>query len=209
MPGRLYLMTDQESKAPIANIPNALTTLRLFLVPVFAYFLFAEEGGNESYRYVAAAIFVVASATDYVDGYLARRMDLVTTFGKVADPIADKALTGVALIGLSFLGDLSWLATIVILGREILVTIVRFAVISDGVIPASRGGKLKTVTQMVAIVMYLLPLTGVLATLAVVVMWIAVILTILTGIDYCFRAVQVRRDAELRRVALDDSDTAA
>ena len=205
-------MTEQEAKASVVNIPNALTTLRLLLVPVFAYFLFAQEADSadyELYRYIAALIFVLASITDWVDGYLARRMNVVTTFGKVADPLADKALTGVALIGLSAVGDLSWAWTIIILGREVLVTVVRFAVIKDGVIAASMGGKLKTVSQMVAIVMYLLPLTGFLATLAVWIMAIAVILTIVTGIDYCFRAAQVRRDAELRREALDDSGTTA
>ena len=205
-------MTEQEAKASVVNIPNALTTLRLLLVPVFAYFLFAQEAGSadyELYRYIAALIFVLASITDWVDGYLARRMNVVTTFGKVADPLADKALTGVALIGLSAMGDLSWVWTIIILGREVLVTVVRFAVIKDGVIAASMGGKLKTVSQMIAIVMYLLPLTGFLATLGVWMMAIAVILTILTGIDYCFRAAQVHRDAELRREALDDSGTTA
>lgn len=205
-------MTDQEGESSVVNIPNALTTLRLLLVPVFAYFLFAQEAGSsdyETYRYIAALIFVIASITDWVDGYLARRMNVVTTFGKVADPIADKALTGVALIGLSFVGDLSWAWTLIILGREILVTVVRFAVIKDGVIAASMGGKLKTVSQMIAIVMYLLPLTGFLATLAIWMMAIAVILTILTGIDYCFRAAQVHRDAELRREALNDSDSTA
>jgi len=205
-------MTEQEAKASVVNIPNALTTLRLLLVPVFAYFLFAQEAGSadyELYRYIAALIFVLASITDWVDGYLARRMNVVTTFGKVADPLADKALTGVALIGLSAMGDLSWVWTIIILGREVLVTVVRFAVIKDGVIAASMGGKLKTVSQMIAIVMYLLPLTGFLATLGVWMMAIAVILTILTGIDYCFRAAQVHRDAELRRESLDDSGTTA
>ena len=205
-------MTEQEAKASVVNIPNALTTLRLLLVPVFAYFLFAPEADSadyELYRYIAALIFVLASITDWVDGYLARRMNVVTTFGKVADPLADKALTGVALIGLSAVGDLSWAWTIVILGREVLVTVVRFAVIKDGVIAASMGGKLKTVSQMIAIVMYLLPLTGFLATLGVWIMAIAVILTIVTGIDYCFRAAQVHRDAELRREALDDSGTTA
>lgn len=205
-------MTEQEAKASVVNIPNALTTLRLLLVPVFAYFLFAQEAGSadyELYRYIAALIFVLASITDWVDGYLARRMNVVTTFGKVADPLADKALTGVALIGLSAVGDLSWAWTIIILGREVLVTVVRFAVIKDGVIAASMGGKLKTVSQMIAIVMYLLPLTGFLATLGVWIMAIAVILTIVTGIDYCFRAAQVHRDAELRREALDDSGTTA
>ena len=129
----------------------------------------------------------------------------------MADPIADKALTGVALIGLSIIGDLWWWVTVVIIFREVAVTVIRFAVIRDGVIPASRGGKLKTVTQMLAIFLYLLPLDGFLDPIAgalgvvrAVVMGIALLLTIGTGIDYAFRAVQLHRGAELKREALGD-----
>ena len=141
----------------------------------------------------SAAVFVAASLTDLVDGELARRQGQVTTFGKVADPIADKALTGTALVGLSYLGELPWWVTIVILVREIGVTLLRFWVIRRGVIPASRGGKAKTVAQMVAIFMYLLPLTGWLVTAREVVMGVAVLLTIGTGIDYVARAMRLRR----------------
>ncbi len=199
-------MADPEAKPSALNIPNALTLVRLLLVPVFGYFLLVEDGQNETYRYIAGLIFIFASITDWVDGYLARKMNVVTSFGKIADPIADKALTGVALVGLSILDDLAWWITAVIIGREVLVTVVRFAVISDGVIPASRGGKLKTVTQMIAILLYLLPLTGFLVTVRTIVMGIALLLTIATGIDYCFRAVGVRRAAELRREAFDDTE---
>lgn len=199
-------MADPEAKPSALNIPNALTLVRLLLVPVFGYFLLVEDGQNETYRYIAGLIFIFASITDWVDGYLARKMNVVTSFGKIADPIADKALTGVALVGLSILDDLAWWITAVIIGREVLVTVVRFAVISDGVIPASRGGKLKTVTQMIAILLYLLPLTGFLVTVRTIVMGIALLLTIATGIDYCFRAVGVRRTAELRREAFDDTE---
>jgi CDP-diacylglycerol--glycerol-3-phosphate 3-phosphatidyltransferase len=138
-------------------------------------------------------VFVVAGATDFVDGELARRQGQVTTFGKVADPIADKALTGTALVGLSYLGELPWWVTIVILAREIGVTLLRFWVIRRGVIPASRGGKAKTVAQMLAILLYLLPLTGWLVTLRELVMGVAVLLTIGTGIDYVARARALRR----------------
>ena len=199
-------MADPEAKPSALNIPNALTLVRLLLVPVFGYFLLVEDGQNETYRYIAGLIFIFASITDWVDGYLARKMNVVTSFCKIADPIADKALTGVALVGLSILDDLAWWITAVIIGRELLVTVVRFAVISDGVIPASRGGKLKTVTQMIAILLYLLPLTGFLVTVRTIVMGIALLLTIATGIDYCFRAVGVRRAAELRREAFDDTE---
>ncbi len=118
------------------NLPNALTVLRLLLVPVFAWLLLREGGDDPTSRVWAAIVFVLASATDFVDGELARRQGLVTTFGKVVDPIADKALTGTALVGLSYLGDLPWWVTIVILVREIGVTLLRFWVIRHGVIPA-------------------------------------------------------------------------
>ncbi len=197
-------MAEPEAQPSALNIPNALTMVRLLLVPVFGYFLLVEDGQNEAYRYVAGLIFIFASTTDWVDGYLARKMNVVTSFGKIADPIADKALTGVALLGLSILDDLAWWITVLILARELLVTVVRFAVISDGVIPASRGGKLKTVTQMIAIFLYLLPLTGFLVTVRTIVMGVALLLTVATGIDYCFRAIAVRRAAELRREAFDE-----
>lgn len=183
------------------NVPNALTALRLLLVPVFGWLLLADGGGNPDLRWAAAVVFVVASLTDYVDGALARRHNLVTTFGKVADPIADKALTGVALVGLSLLGELPWWVTVVIIGREVVVTVIRFVVIKDGVIPASRGGKAKTVSQMLAIVLYVLPLAGPWLTVRAIVMGIAVVLTVATGIDYAGRAVAVHRKGELMREA--------
>jgi CDP-diacylglycerol--glycerol-3-phosphate 3-phosphatidyltransferase len=198
-------LNTPEQKAPTLNVPNALTTLRLLLVPVFGWLLLAEDGQNTSLRILAGAVFLFASATDWVDGYLARKHNLVTTFGKVADPIADKALTGVALIGLSILGELPWWVTGLIITREVAVTVIRFAVIKDGVIPASRGGKAKTVSQMLAIFLYLLPLMGWLVSVRTVVMGVAVILTVLTGIDYSWRAYRVRKGAELRREAFGAS----
>jgi CDP-diacylglycerol--glycerol-3-phosphate 3-phosphatidyltransferase len=184
---------DPVSSPSVVNIPNGLTVLRLLLVPVFAWLLLREGGDDSASRVWAAAVFVVAGATDFVDGELARRQGQVTTFGKVADPIADKALTGTALVGLSYLGELPWWVTIVILAREIGVTLLRFWVIRHGVIPASRGGKAKTVAQMVAILLYLLPLTGWLVTARELVMGVAVLLTIGTGIDYVARARALRR----------------
>ncbi len=200
-------MTDSSpaTKPSNVNVPNGLTTLRLLLVPVFGWLLLAQDGQNDTYRLVAAVIFLIASATDYVDGALARKQNIVTTFGKVADPIADKALTGVALIGLSLLGELPWWVTVVIIGRELAVTVIRFVVIRDGVIPASRGGKAKTVTQMLAIVLYLMPLSGWLITVRDGVMALAVVLTVATGIDYAFRAIAVHRNAGLRREAFGDA----
>ena len=184
---------DPISSPSVVNVPNGLTVLRLLLVPVFAWLLLRDGGDDATSRLWAAGVFVIASATDLVDGELARRQGQVTTFGKVADPIADKALTGTALVSLSYLGELPWWVTVVILAREIGVTLLRFWVIRNGVIPASRGGKAKTVAQMVAILMYLLPLTGWLVTVREVVMGLAVLLTIGTGIDYVARARALRR----------------
>ena len=185
---------DPVSDAPVVNVPNALTLLRVVCVPLLAWLLWLDGGQLGPARDAAAAVFVLASLTDLVDGAIARRYGLVTTFGKIADPIADKALTGVALIGLSLLGDLSWWVTGVILAREIGVTLLRFWVIEHGVIPASRGGKLKTVAQTVAITMYLVDVPwSWWSTASAVVMGIAVALTLITGADYVVRAVRLRQ----------------
>ena len=185
---------DPVGDAPLVNLPNALTLLRVLCVPVLALLLWVDDGQLGWARDAAAVLFVLASITDLVNGAIARRYGLVTTFGKVADPIADKALTGVALIGLSLLGDLSWWITGIILVREIGVTLLRFWVIEHGVIPASRGGKLKTVVQTVAIAMYLadVPLAW-WSTASALVMAAAVVLTVVTGLDYVVRAVRLRR----------------
>jgi CDP-diacylglycerol--glycerol-3-phosphate 3-phosphatidyltransferase len=186
-------MADPPSPSRLWNLPNALTMLRLALVPVFGYLLMVDNGDSAPARWWAAAVFVVAGITDLVDGAVARSRNLVTTFGKVADPIADKALTGVALLGLSLLGELPWWVTIVILGREVGITLARFLVIRHGVIPASRGGKAKTVTQMFAILLYILPVAGWVASVRGPAMVVAVALTVLTGVDYLVRAVHLRR----------------
>ena len=179
----------------LVNLPNALTVLRLAVVPVLAIVLLQDGGRDVAGRWWAAALFLAAILTDWSDGMIARRTGTVTEFGKLADPIADKALTGMALIGLSILGLLPWWVTVVILARELAVTLLRVWVIRHGVIAASRGGKLKTVAQSVAIPLYLLPLTGVLASLRWWVMAVAVVLTVGTGIDYVYRALALRRTA--------------
>ena len=183
----------------LVNLPNGLTVLRLVLVPVFVVFLVAD--GTAS-RIVAFFVFGAASVTDFLDGQLARRRGTITDFGKIADPIADKALTGSALITLSVLGDLPWWVTAVILVREIGVTLLRFWVIRHGVIAASRGGKIKTVLQIVAIGLYILPLQTGWAREAV--MAAAVAVTLVTGIDYILRALNLRRTARIGH-----ADTAA
>jgi CDP-diacylglycerol--glycerol-3-phosphate 3-phosphatidyltransferase len=180
----------------MANVPNLLTGLRLVLVPVFLLFLFAGDGHETGSRIAAFAVFALAVITDRIDGSLARSYGAVSEFGKLADPIADKMLMGAALIGLSILGDLPWWVTIVILVREIGVTVLRFAVIKRGVIPASRGGKLKTLVQAIAIGLFILPLHNwppVWQTVAWAVMWVAIVLTIVTGVDYVVSAVRGNR----------------
>ncbi|WP_233491680.1 CDP-diacylglycerol--glycerol-3-phosphate 3-phosphatidyltransferase [Blastococcus sp. TBT05-19] len=177
----------------VVNLPNALTVLRLLVVPVFAVLLLQDDGLDDRDRYWAALVFGLAIITDRYDGMIARKTGQVTEFGKLADPIADKALTGTALIGLSILGLLPWWVTIVVLVREVGVTLLRFWVIRHGVIAASRGGKAKTVVQSLAIALYILPLSGVLASARWWVMAAAVLLTVLSGLDYVYRAVTLRR----------------
>jgi CDP-diacylglycerol--glycerol-3-phosphate 3-phosphatidyltransferase len=185
---------DPASQVSAWNIANALTVFRLLLVPVFVVTLFAHGGHDEAWRVLAWAVFAVASITDRIDGDIARKRGLVTEFGKLADPIADKALVGAAVIGLSVLHYLPWWITVVILVRDVGVTVLRFWVIRHGVIPASRGGKVKTLLQSVAIGLYVLPLTGWLHTIAVVIMYLAVIVALATGIDYIARALRLRRE---------------
>jgi CDP-diacylglycerol---glycerol-3-phosphate 3-phosphatidyltransferase len=191
-PDRLTAPTRQVSNW---NLANGLTFLRLALVPFFAVALFHEGGHHSGWRVIAWGFFAVASITDRFDGELARRRGIVTEFGKLADPIADKALIGTALVGLSALRDLPWWVTIVVLAREIGVTLLRLWVIRHGVIPASRGGKLKTLLQGVAIGLFILPLPGIWHVAAAVVMVAAVALTLATGADYVARAVRLRRRA--------------
>ncbi|MFW0784769.1 CDP-diacylglycerol--glycerol-3-phosphate 3-phosphatidyltransferase [Gordonia sp. CPCC 206044] len=185
-------ITDPVDPVPLLNIANALTVFRIVLVPVFVAALFIGGGHDTAWRIVATVIFAIAAITDRYDGRLARERGLITDFGKMADPIADKALIGAALIGLSILGDLPWWVTIVILARELGVTALRFWVLRHGVIPASRGGKLKTLLQAVAIGLYLLPLDGVWQIAAGVVMGLALVVTVVTGLDYVWQAVRLR-----------------
>jgi CDP-diacylglycerol--glycerol-3-phosphate 3-phosphatidyltransferase len=179
--------------ARLLNLPNALTMLRLAVVPLFALLLLSDGGMDDGRRIWATVFFTGAIITDRYDGMIARRTNQVTEFGKLADPIADKALTGTALLGLSVLGLLPWWVTLVILFREVGVTLLRFWVIRHGVIAASRGGKAKTVLQALAIGLYILPLTGLLASARWWVMAAAVVLTVITGIDYVYRALTLRR----------------
>jgi len=175
----------------LVNVANMLTVLRILLVPVFVACLLA---GGTGWRLAALVTFCVASLTDLLDGRLARSRGLVTDFGKIADPVADKALTGAALICLSALGELPWWVTGVIMFREIGVTALRFWVIRRSVIAASRGGKLKTLLQVIAICLYVLPAAlsppGIVRGL---VMAAAVAVTVVTGVDYVQQAMRLHR----------------
>jgi CDP-diacylglycerol--glycerol-3-phosphate 3-phosphatidyltransferase len=183
---------------PLLNIANVLTGVRLLLVPVFLVVLFAADGTDFTWRLAATGVFVVAALTDRFDGELARSRGLVTAFGTIADPIADKALTGAALIGLSMLAEIPWWVTVVIMGRELGITVLRFVVLRHGIIPASRGGKAKTLCQAVAIGLFLLPLpelvgaAGAVSFVRWAVLGLAIALTVGTGVDYVLRAVRLR-----------------
>ena len=188
----------QPAHVPTLNIANVLTVLRIVMVPFFIWALVADESEYGIMRWVALAIFAVAMYTDKLDGDLARSRGLITNFGKIADPIADKLLTGSALVMFSILGELAWWITIVILVREWGITAVRFVVIRYGVMAASRGGKLKTVMQAVAILLYLLPWAYTiswLGTVAFIVMLLTLAVTVITGLDYLFKAWTLRAAA--------------
>ncbi|HEV7452796.1 MAG TPA: CDP-diacylglycerol--glycerol-3-phosphate 3-phosphatidyltransferase [Pseudonocardiaceae bacterium] len=189
------------TKVPLWNVANLLTMSRMVLVPVFVLALFTDGGKDPAWRVTAAVIFCVASLTDRLDGDLARRRGLVTNFGTIADPIADKALIGAALVGLSLLGELAWWITMLIAVRELGVTVLRFWVLRLGVIPASRGGKVKAFAQAVAIGLYVLPLPPAADPVLWMVMGIAVVLTVVTGVDYVMRALRLRATGR-RTVAL-------
>ncbi len=180
------------TKVPLWNLANLLTMSRMVLVPVFVLALFAQGGGDPAWRVTAAVIFGVASLTDRLDGDLARRRGLITKFGTIADPIADKALIGAALVALSVLGELVWWITVLIVVRELGITALRFWVLRYGVIPASRGGKVKAFAQAVAIEFYVLPLPAVVHPVRWAAMGIAVLLTAITGVDYIVRALRLR-----------------
>ena len=180
------------------NVPNILTVIRIILVPVYVVLLFM---GPEvfSWRLAATIVFLVAMLTDLADGFIARKYNLITDFGKLWDPIADKALTGAAFICLSILGELPWAFTLIILLREWGITWVRERLKKYGtVMAANKGGKAKTVTQTVALILFNLNLAflpGPLQVIAWVLMWAALILTVVTGFDYLRHAWRIRRDA--------------
>ena len=199
-------MSDAPQAAPSNwNLPNALTVLRILMVPLFGWMLLAHPHETD-WRLWTTLVFVLAILTDTADGRIARSRGLITNFGKLWDPIADKALTGMASVGLSIIGELWWWVTIIILLREWGITLMRFFIIKYGVMAANRGGKLKTVMQAVGLILFLLPLPGPAAgfplgwleVISWICMGIAFLLTVLTGLDY-IREAQKMKQAYLAR----------
>ncbi len=191
-------MAQPSHDASAWNLPNALTVLRILLVPVFGSMLLVDGGANAGQRFAALGVFVVAMITDRIDGDLARSRGLVTDVGKLLDPIADKALLGMAFVGLSLIGLVPWWVTVLVLAREVGVTVVRFVVIRHGVMPAGRGGKVKTFAQAVALSLlvlpaWVMPAGQVWRWAAYIVLVVAVLLTVATGLDYLVQANRLRR----------------
>lgn len=183
--------------ASVWSLANTVTVVRVLLVPLIVAALLVDTSGG--WRVVAGGLFALAAVTDRLDGYLARRMGQVTDWGKLVDPVADKLLMGATLVTLSALGELPWWVTAVILFRELAVTVMRLAVVRYVVIPASRGGKVKTVLQAVGIGLFVLPLDRMPAQVlpvAWVVLVLALVVTVLTGFDYMRRGLVVRRAVE-------------
>ena len=183
------------------NIANALTVSRILLVPVYGWLLLFGGGDRTALRWTAAGVFMVATLTDRVDGDIARRRGLITNFGKIADPIADKTLMGMAFVGLSILGELPWWVTVVVLVREWGVTVLRFFVIRHGVMPAGRGGKVKTALQFLGLLLFTLPLwsfpgADTWTLVADVVLGLAVAVTVVTGLDIAVKGLRMRQTSE-------------
>jgi CDP-diacylglycerol--glycerol-3-phosphate 3-phosphatidyltransferase len=197
-------MTEQAATVGNWNLPNVLTGLRILLVPVFGYALLHDGGESIAWRCVATAVFAVAMVTDKVDGDIARARGLVTNFGKIADPIADKAMTGMAFVGLSIVGDIWWWVTVLVLLREWSVTLLRLSILKRMVVPAAQSGKVKTTLQAVALTGLSLPLRqvhGGLHDIGVVLFYanqvtlaVAVAITFWSGYEF-FRDVWKQRDA--------------
>lgn len=197
MKGRVLRHGD--TPASLGNIANIITVVRILLAPVFVWLMMLDAGEHGLWRWLAAALFVVAITTDSVDGFLARSRNLVTDFGKLVDPIADKILVGAALVALSMLGELWWWVTIVILVREFGITVFRFAMLSRYVIPADTLGKLKTVFQSVAVSFALTPLWTLVGDGVLWLNWslmaIAVVLTVVSGVQYLWNARRAAAEA--------------
>lgn len=188
-PWRGRVIAAGDTPASVASLPNLISIARLLLTPVFVWMILANpEPGL--WRTIATAVFIVLISTDFVDGYLARSRNLVTDFGKLIDPIADKVITGSGFVVLSILGELPWWITMLVLVRELGITVYRLAVSTSSVIAADWAGKAKTVAQSIAIPAALLPLQAWLGDWAVwacvVSMTVAVLLTVYSGLEFAW-----------------------
>ena len=203
VPMRGRVARSGETPASTGNVANIITVVRILLAPVFVWMLLVDDGADGLLRYLAAGLFILAIVTDSVDGILARRQNLITDFGKILDPIADKVLIGGALVALSILGELPWWVTIVILVREIGITVYRFIALRDRVIPASWLGKVKTTVQAIAISFALMPVyqwipawawwPDFVNILNTTLMSAALVLTVVSGIEYLWQAWRISR----------------
>lgn len=181
-----------EGPVSLWAVPNIITIVRILFVPAMVWTMVADAGEGGPLRWLALGLFVVGIGSDAIDGHLARSRNLISDFGKILDPIADKALTGAALLVLSFLGELPGWVTALILLREIGITVWRLIEVRRIVLPAGRGGKLKTVVQAVAISLAIAPFPALLGDwmhwVNTAAMSLAFLLTIWSGIDYLVRA---------------------
>lgn len=195
-PWRGRVWAKGESPASVASVPNLISVFRILLTPVFVIVLLADDGRLGAERIIAAVLFVVLIATDFVDGQIARRRNLVTDFGKLIDPIADKIITGAGFVMLSVLGELPWIVTIIILLREWGITLHRLIVSERTVIAAAWSGKAKTFAQAIAVPLALMPLWLWLGdwvhAVNTIAMTAALLLTLWSGIDYVWQAVRQR-----------------
>ncbi len=166
------------------NLPNALTIFRILALPFCAWALFKEGGEDPTWQIIAWTSFFLLGLTDILDGRIARKRNQVSSFGAILDPIADKAFIGTALIGLSILGKLPWWVTAIILFREVGITILRLAVIKREVIAANRGGKIKSLLQNFSVGFYILPLPESLYLPRDILLGLAIVITLTTGLDY-------------------------
>ena len=182
------------SQVSNGNIANIITVVRILLAPLFVWLVLLDDGEHGIWRFVAAGLFIAAIATDGLDGALARKRNLVTNSGIILDPIADKILIGGALIALALVAELPWWVVIVILAREIGITLFRLMALADRVIPASRGGKLKTVLQAVTLSSWLVPTWLLLGSWVFILNWVlmgaVIVVTVATGLDYLVKGLR-------------------
>jgi CDP-diacylglycerol--glycerol-3-phosphate 3-phosphatidyltransferase len=188
------VVSSGNSQVSNGNIANIITVVRILLAPLFVWLVLLDGGEHGLWRFIAAALFIAAIATDGLDGALARKRNLVTNSGIILDPIADKILIGGALIALALVAELPWWVVVVILAREIGITLFRLMVLSDRVIPASGGGKLKTVLQAVTLSSWLVPTWLLLGSWVFTLNWVlrgaVIVVTVATGLDYLVKGLR-------------------